>query len=213
VLRCVVVLAGGASRRLGQDKLAARLGERTVLDHLLLALGRALPDVAVVCVGAPRDTQRQVTWRLEDPPGGGPVAGIACALAHLGGADDGWLAVVAGDQPFAAAAVALLAREASQAGPDVEAVLAVDGDRRQPLLAAYRTAPLRAAIGGEAANRSVRSVVQRLRVLEVAVPSGSALDVDTPTDLEAARRALTADTRRSPARSGPEAAPEPDVGG
>lgn len=185
MLHCVVVLAGGSSRRLGQDKIVAPLAGGTVLDELLATLGRRLPDTPVVCVGPPRDTQRQVTWLIEDPPGGGPVAGLARALDDV--PDGAWLAVVAGDQPFAGIAVELLAREAEGAPSDVDAVLALDGGRAQPLLAVYRADPLRRAIGDDRADRSVRSVVRALRVAEVAVPQGSALDVDTADDLERAR--------------------------
>ncbi|MGN6300391.1 MAG: molybdenum cofactor guanylyltransferase [Angustibacter sp.] len=181
----VVVLAGGSSRRLGHDKIVAALADGTVLDGLLEALRRRLPGTPVVCVGPPRDTQRQVTWLIEDPPGGGPVAGLARALDDT--PDDAWLAVVAGDQPFAGPAVAELARAAEAAPSDVDALLARDDGRAQPLLAVYRAGPLRAAIGTERADRSVRSVVRGLRVQEVAVPAGSALDVDTAEDLERAR--------------------------
>ncbi len=194
MLRCVVVLAGGGSRRLGHDKLAARLGETTVLDHLLDALGRVLAGVEVVCVGPPRDTHRQVLWQVEDPPGGGPVAGIACALDRLDDGEPDWVGVVAGDQPFAAGAVAQLAQRAGAVSPDVDALLAVDGDRPQPLLAVYRVDALRRAIGAERANRSVRSVVRLLRVQEVAVQPGASLDVDTAEDLERARHTASATT-------------------
>jgi len=185
VLHCVVVLAGGSSRRLGHDKIVADLGGGTVLDELLSTLDRRLPGTPLVCVGPPRDTQRQVTWLIEDPPGGGPVAGLARALDDV--PDGAWLGVVAGDQPFAGAAVALLAREVAVASSDVDAVLALDDGRAQPLLDVYRAGPLRAAIGDDRADRSVRSVVRALRVQEVAVPAGSALDVDTADDLERAR--------------------------
>lgn len=192
----VVVLAGGSSRRLGHDKLAAALDDGTVLDALLSSLERWLPGVPVVCVGPSRVTRRPVRWVREDPPGGGPVAGLGRALDALSalpdgevGAlpDDAWLAAVAGDQPFAGEAVAVLARAAGEAPSDVDAVLASADGHLQPLLAAYRVGPLRAAIGDQRADRSVRSVVRELRVREVAVPAGSALDVDTADDLERAR--------------------------
>ncbi|MGN6611874.1 MAG: molybdenum cofactor guanylyltransferase [Angustibacter sp.] len=185
MLHQVVVLAGGASRRLGHDKIVAPLAVGTVLDALLDALDQRFPGTPVVCVGPPRPTQRQVTWLIEDPPGGGPVAGLARALDDV--PDAAWLAVVAGDQPFAGPALGLLTREAAVAPSDVDAVLALDDGRAQPLLAVYRAAPLRAAIGDERADRSVRSVVRALRVREVAVPEGSAFDVDTADDLERAR--------------------------
>lgn len=193
MLHEVVVLAGGASRRLGHDKIAAPLAGSTVLDTLLDALHLRLPGTPVVCVGPPRPTHRPVTWLVEDPPGGGPVAGLARALDDV--PDGVWLAVVAGDQPFAGTALELLAREAAGAPSDVDAVLALDDGRAQPLLAVYRTTPLRAAIGDERADRSVRSVVRDLRVREVAAPEGSAFDVDTAADLEQARARARAAVR------------------
>ncbi|HEX3004529.1 MAG TPA: NTP transferase domain-containing protein [Angustibacter sp.] len=193
MLHCVIVLAGGSSRRLGHDKIVAALATGTVLDELLGSLDEQLPATPVVCVGPPRVTQRQVTWLIEDPPGGGPVAGLARALDDV--PDAAWLAVVAGDQPFAGPAVGLLAREAAGAPSDVDAVLALDDGHAQPLLAAYRAGPLRAAIGDQRADRSVRSVVRALRVREVAVPPGSALDVDTADDLQRARTRAGGDLR------------------
>jgi len=66
----VIVLCGGASRRMGGvDKTRARLGATTVLDRLLDTLPSCWD---VVCVGEERPTTRAVTWRRESPPGGGP---------------------------------------------------------------------------------------------------------------------------------------------
>ena len=47
----VVVLAGGGSRRMGRDKLAADLAGVPVLDRLLAGLAAALPGVPVLAVG------------------------------------------------------------------------------------------------------------------------------------------------------------------
>ena len=46
------VLAGGESRRFGSDKLAARLGDRTLLDHAIAWL-TARTDAVVVCGRVP----------------------------------------------------------------------------------------------------------------------------------------------------------------
>ena len=73
----VVVLAGGTSRRFGSDKLAAPLGGSTVLDTVL---GSLPPEWPVVVVGPPRECRRPVTWTREDPPGGGPLAGVAAGV-------------------------------------------------------------------------------------------------------------------------------------
>src|SRR4249919_726153 len=68
---CAVVLAGGAARRFGADKTAARLGPSTVLEHVLAGLP---PDLPVVVVGPRRPLGRAALhWTLEAPPGGGPA--------------------------------------------------------------------------------------------------------------------------------------------
>jgi molybdenum cofactor guanylyltransferase len=218
-LRRVVVLAGGDSRRLGRDKLAADLGGRTVLAALLDGLGSFVPGVDVVLVGPPERSTTGARVVQEDPPGGGPVAGLAAGLAaDLVGPsaadpaaklqDDDLVAVLAGDQPFAAAALPLLAAATAPGGAlggalggavdgalggAVDGALGVDADGRdQPLLAVYRTGPLRRALA-ELADESglvgarVRDVVTRLRLARVVLPETAALDVDTAQDLERAR--------------------------
>lgn len=200
----VIVLAGGRSARLGEDKTTADVGGATVLDRLLDGLARELPGVPVIAVGPRRPTTLDVTWVREEPPGGGPVAALAAALcaaspAIAGGPDDEVLAVVAGDHPFAAPAVAHLAAALGTAGPAVDAVIGTDGDGRlQLLLGVHRGAALRAAVGDLAtgaeglSGRSVRAVVQRLRVQPVPLLPAWSLDVDTAQDLARAR-AIVAD--------------------
>ncbi|GAA4351461.1 molybdenum cofactor guanylyltransferase [Angustibacter luteus] len=194
ILDVVVVLAGGGSRRLGHDKLAARLDGVSVLDRLLAGVRGAAPDVPVLVVGARRATSVPVRWVREEPPGGGPVAGLARALDEV--PDEAVLAVLAGDQPFAGAALpALLAAWPAQD----DGVCAVDdGGRRQPLLALYRAGALRAAVGPSPVGRSMRSVLAGLALVEVAVPEPLLLDVDTEADLDRARRQVRAEPAPGP---------------
>lgn len=187
-LRRVVVLAGGGSRRLGHDKMAAALGDTTVLDTLLDAVARHQQHVPVVVVGPQRSTRTEVGWRREHPPGGGPVAGLAAAIADLDPPDV--VGVVAGDQPFAAPALGVLLA-ALRADELADAAIGVDpGGHDQPLLGVYRAGPLQRAIGEVAAGRSVRSVVGALAVVRVPLQVQWCLDVDTAADLAAVRAAL-----------------------
>lgn len=72
------VLAGGMSSRFGSDKALARLGDATLLDRAVAALG-AWCD-AVVVVG--RDRAPAPTLPDWPRPGMGPLGGIAAALRH-----------------------------------------------------------------------------------------------------------------------------------
>ena len=79
---CAVVLAGGTAARMGGvDKAAVELHGRTLLE---LALD-ALVDAAevVVVAPAPVPTSRPVTFVCEDPPRGGPVAGLRTGVDAL----------------------------------------------------------------------------------------------------------------------------------
>jgi molybdenum cofactor guanylyltransferase len=181
----IVVLAGGGSRRLGRDKLAVPLGGRPVLDHLLSGL--VAVAAPVVAVGARRPTLVPVSWAREEPPGGGPVAGLAAGLAPVTGLDDvradDLICLLAGDLPFAGPVVpALLTVLAGE--PGLDGTVATDeAGRDQPLLGVYRAGPLLAAAGPEAAGRSMRSVSAHLRLGRVRCPARATLDVDTEQDV------------------------------
>jgi molybdenum cofactor guanylyltransferase len=181
----VIVLCGGTSRRLpGRDKTRESLAGTTVMDHLLDALPSGWD---VVCVGEERVTTRPVEWCRESPSGGGPVAGIAAGLEHLGQRSTEICVVVGGDMPFAAPATPGLV-DMLDARPELDAVLATDPDgRRQPLLAAYRCGALRAALPREPAGARLMAVIKALVTGALACEAQVTLDVDTPEALEQAR--------------------------
>jgi molybdopterin-guanine dinucleotide biosynthesis protein A len=208
-----IVLAGGQSRRWGgTDKTAADLAGRPVLAHVLAALPPGTPTVVVGPVEHPWARHVDpglVRWTREDPPGGGPVAGLTAGCAVL----PVWVEavwVLAGDLPFAGPALPRLLH--ALIGDATQVALGVDPTgRAQPLLAAYRLESLRAALadGGPAAGRSLRTVLSRLQQVEVPVSSWESFDLDSPADLATARHHL-GDCRPPPEPAAPEpAAPEP----
>ncbi|MFE3162958.1 NTP transferase domain-containing protein [Streptomyces sp. NPDC059224] len=136
-----IVLAGGAARRLGgADKPSVRVGGRPLLDRVLTACAGARDTVVVA---APRPTPRPVRWTREDPPGGGPVAALDAGLRHTT-ADRA--VVLSADLPFLErATVERLLAALHATGADGALLTDTDG-RDQPLVAAYRTAPLRHAL-------------------------------------------------------------------
>nr|WP_281386602.1 NTP transferase domain-containing protein [Jiangella mangrovi] len=178
-------MAGGAGRRLGgADKPALVVGGRALLDRAVAAAAEAGAARTVV-VGPRRDTEAPVTWTREDPPGGGPLAALAAGLAALDALDAGPDAVVvlAADLPKVSSA--LVGRLLAGLGEKADAVAVVDPQGWvQPLVAAYRAAPLRAALDavGDPRDRPVRSLLGHLRVATIADADGAA-DIDTPGDL------------------------------
>jgi molybdopterin-guanine dinucleotide biosynthesis protein A len=183
----VVVLAGGAGRRLGgADKPGLDVGGRTLLDHVLLAC----PERAdIVVVGPRRPTAREVRWTREQPPGGGPVAGLAAGLRLVAAPI---VLVLAADLPLVGAALAPLLRVASQAVADGRdgAWVVDDQGHGQPLVSCLAVAPLRAAMPAEPRDRPLHQVLAGLRLDRVNAPEGSVSDVDTPQDLADIRQDL-----------------------
>jgi len=192
-----IVLAGGNARRMaGVDKLAAEIAGISLLDRAIEAAALAR---ATVVVGLQRETVRQVRWTREDPPGGGPVAGIAAGLAAIEagasatGSSPPWVLLLAGDMPFAGAGVEQLLAAASRLADPIDLIMGVDvAGIDQPLLALWRLSTLRIVIDGLAtvANQSVRRLVTDLQVERVVIDDRSTLDCDEPADIETARELL-----------------------
>jgi molybdopterin-guanine dinucleotide biosynthesis protein A len=192
-----LVLAGGRARRLGGvSKPDVVVGGRRLLAHVLGAVDG--PDVRRVVVVGP-DTlalPTGVTRTLEDPPDGGPVAGIAAGLAALrDGAEPEWVLVLACDVPRVAGAVPRLVGAASPratgASPQVRdgVVLVDDHGRDQPLVGLYRRAALDAAVArldaGGVRGASVRALVDALDLVRLADIEHHGVDVDTWADVRA----------------------------
>ena len=179
-----VILCGGTNVRMGgRDKTSEQLGETTVLGRIL----RDLPeDWAIICVGTERPTSRPVTWTREDPPLGGPAAGIATGAAL---SSTPVTVVLAGDQPFAGDAAPHVVEALADSRSGVQAVALVDDSGSlQPLLAAYLTGPLHQAFPPGTRDVSVHRTAASLRMEGIPAPSPRALlDVDTPVDLFEAR--------------------------
>lgn len=187
-----VVLAGGEARRLGGiSKAEVPVAGRPLLDHALAAVADAR---RCVVVGPPELTRPGVATTLEDPPLGGPVAGIDAGLAALGVGGEPRIVVLACDVPRAGAILPGLL--AALADPEVDGAVAVDPDgHRQTLVGAYRRTSLVAALAalradGGVHGRSVKQLVAGLRLVGVADPGGLAADADTWQDVAALDAAI-----------------------
>jgi molybdopterin-guanine dinucleotide biosynthesis protein A len=76
-----VILTGGTGSRLGgADKAGLELAGQSLLE---LALDAVSDAAEIVVVGPEVATSVPVSFTMEDPPGGGPLAGVAAGVAAL----------------------------------------------------------------------------------------------------------------------------------
>lgn len=171
-----IVLCGGAARRLdGADKGSVIVGGRKLLDRAVDAVGEA---ATVVAVGPRTATDTEVRWTQEDPPGGGPVSGIAAGLALT---TEGTVVILGVDFPFVDREC--VARILAARGDRDGAILADATGRHQFLVGAYGRAALVEALGRrDPRNMSVKDFIAGFDI-EVLEDPRSSLDCDTWDDV------------------------------
>lgn len=183
-MRQAIVLGGGRSRRMGRDKMGVLLEGRSLLRRTVdAALGWAECVVVVAPEPDGWEPDPRVRFTLEDPPFGGPVAGIAAATAILLAAGQvNEVLLLAGDLAAPEAVVGRLA----EVEPGTDGVVLRDEDGWPQYLAGrYRFDALVSAIDALDGTRdlSVRRALRRLDVAQVDAPSAVTKDLDTPEDL------------------------------
>jgi len=168
-----VILAGASARRLGgADKPLVEVAGRTLLDHVLAAV-RDLA-ASIIVAGPERAGFSGIRWVEEEPPGGGPVAALAAALALV---DTAAVLVLAADLPRVAPAIPLLVGGLGEA----DAAMLVAGGRPNYLAAVWRTRSLgdRLAAVGDPRGVAVRTLYRDVAVTEVLDPADWSSDCDT----------------------------------
>ena len=193
-----VVLAGGRAARLGGvPKPGIVVGGASLLDRALAATRDAERTVVVGPPGTlPADVAPGVLLTREEPPFGGPVAGIDAGLRALAAApaedparsEDPapHVLVLAVDVPRARAAIPRLL-EALDRATDADAAWLVRADRPQWLVGAYRLAALVRALdavrdGGSVHGVPVGRLVAGLSCVAIPDDAGLSDDVDTWDD-------------------------------
>lgn len=177
-----VILAGGTAARMsGVDKAAVELDGRTLLD---LAIDAFLDADEVVVVGSGPDsgpTTRPVTTVREDPPRGGPVAGLLTGLDALLGRPR-LVGVLAVDMPRVTAYTLRRLREASL-GHDGAFLTDPDGRRQLAgVLDVRRLAQVRPA-PEEQHGMALHRLLSPLDLALVPAIDDEAIDIDTWADL------------------------------
>ncbi len=183
-----IILAGGASRRLGRDKAGALLGGRTLLERAVLAMQQLAGEVIVVVAPAqPSPLPPELSVRLEEDlhPGRGPLAGLYTGLLA---ARSPYCWAVGCDMPFLSPPLLRYLRERA---PTYDAVVPVVAGRLHPLHAVYsKTAlPIAEEMLTEGGG-SLHGLLERLHVLHIGETEGarpeewrrSCFNINTPED-------------------------------
>ncbi len=189
-----IVLTGGTAVRLdGADKSAVEVGGRSLLERAL----DALAGMATVVVGPEVPTSRPVTFRREEPPGGGPAAGVLAGLTGFG-PRPALVVVLAVDMPLVTAGTVgrLLAAVRDRRACD-GAVLVDSAGRQQHLCAVYAVSTLeRRSAAVDRHGLAMRRLVDGLDLVAVPATGLEAQDVDTWADLARLRHDVGPDQDR-----------------
>lgn len=175
-----VILAGGTAARMGgADKAGIELHGRTLLEYALDAVGDA-DEIVVVGDWVPTPG-RLVTFTREDPPLGGPAAGLLAGLDAFAG-DPVQLVVMAVDMPRVLTSTVARLRAAA-VGRDGAAL--VDGKGRASLAYVLDTASVQAKRPPyeEVHGLPLHRLLGDLDIASVPAVNGEDRDIDSWEDL------------------------------
>jgi molybdenum cofactor guanylyltransferase len=196
-----VLLAGGLARRMGGgDKCLRRLGEGTILEHVI---ERARPHVAALMLNANGDPARFAGFNLPvmaDVIAGfaGPLAGVLTGMewARKHRTDCPWILTIATDTPFFPTdLVGRMLSAVEREGADL--ACAASGGRAHPVFGLW---PVRLAddLRSAMVDERIRKVdvwTARHRLVEVTFPVDTVdpfFNTNRPEDLAEAERLLRA---------------------
>ena len=176
-----MVLAGGRGSRLGgREKGEIQIAGRRLIDLVVTAALASGCERAIVAGDVTADGSTSVR---EDPPFGGPVAGLAAALPEV---KTNWIMLLGCDLPHAGLLCRLLAESFRDVAPETDGLVALTDGRVQWLAGIYRRTSIERSLTSLDAvdGASLRDLFGGMALREVQDPEGLARDVDTPEDLE-----------------------------
>ncbi|HCI52506.1 MAG TPA: hypothetical protein DE312_04205 [Gallionella sp.] len=189
ILDCTaLILAGGESRRMGQDKARLRLGEQTLLQRVT-AIVQPLFFKVIVSTRE-RRADCDLPQVFDAPMYAGPLAGLAAGLECI---KTPWMFAVACDMPFI---TPRLIENIASRRDNFDAVVPVFQGCPQPLAGFYATRieyELRDVLQG-GGKGSLRELLARLHVCyvdEAEIPEAdhaAFFDLDTPEEMKLAMK-------------------------
>jgi molybdenum cofactor guanylyltransferase len=207
-VKCAIVLAGGASRRFGSDKLVADLDGEPLLAATLERVARVVDRIIVAGTGLPRDAASggSIVLIADPRPAAGPLVALDHVLRAARLDPDDSAIVVGGDMPRLVPAVLRLMLDVLDEDHDTPAVIldaddgGPKGDRAPrravlPLAVRVGAARLASAAAVGSGEHSLQALVDRLGVTTLPAArwqpldpdARTLLDVDTRSDLERIR--------------------------
>lgn len=186
-----VILAGGTGERLGgADKAALRIGGDTLLVRAVEAVREA---TQIVVVGQGTTVRPAggppITFTREQPPGGGPAAGLLAGRDALS-AGVTLLVVLAVDMPGVTAIT--IARLVAHLSDDLDGVFLAGSDGRRQLAGLMRLPALDDVRPepGETHGLPMHRLLDPLRLALVPAVDAEGTDVDHWSDLERHKQGL-----------------------
>ena len=184
-----LILAGGESQRMGQDKASLLFSGRTLLQQVASVLQPLFKDI-IVSTRMPRP-DCELPQVSDHPAHKGPLAGL---IAGLEQARTSWVFVVACDMPFI---IPQLIEYLSGLRDGFDAVVPVVSGHPQPMASFYsrRSLDILHGLMNDGASHSMRELLDRLSVHYVDEEKLKAydlilqsfFDLDTPQDIALAR--------------------------
>ncbi|MBQ9479216.1 MAG: molybdopterin-guanine dinucleotide biosynthesis protein B [Selenomonadaceae bacterium] len=185
----LLIIAGGKSSRLGQDKRFVEIGGVGLLELMLRKACAAGFDEIFLCVEEDQPALRTLADRfgatllVDDIRGAGPLSGLAKGLKHV---STDWALAVSTDMPFFEFEVV---RPLMKHFSSTSAVVPKVGGKRQMLAAFYRrelTEIFSAALAD--GQRKIMTALEGVPHVVEEVPRGELFfNVNTPADLRLAR--------------------------
>ncbi|TMB52710.1 MAG: nucleotidyltransferase family protein [Chloroflexi bacterium] len=180
-----VLLAAGESRRFGSPKQLARLGGRTLLEHVVRLAARAGLDPIIVVVpvwlSLPTHEQERVTWVRNPHPERGMSFSLQLGFEALPAEAEAAI-ILLGDQP--AIPVSSIAALVARRGPRPIVAGWVGGHPGPPaLIERSRFEVVKATSGDRGLRDLLAAHPEWVTLVELPAPA----DVDTPAALRALR--------------------------